>query len=334
MPGAADLAGHRDDPDQRPDQAPDHSPGRFQQRLDNLPDGHPSSPRNEDGSWRAPAVSLKDLELPIEDAPDDTEAPPNTSDQPRPSDATSDTWRKEVPGFKAAWESHLERWPETDRPAAGGFDDQTGLWRSEAGHPLTKEQIADTDDVLKQVKEVEKKVTGMMKSVETAVPGATLVGLDNRLKGEDRFREKVAYEKALEPDEPVGEIIDRIPDKIRYTCQFSPERYTDGYWDSRTQITHQGNELVRCKNMWEGQEYKGVNTRWLSTEGQIFEVQFHTPDSFAAKQLTHPAYERIRSRGGLGTEIPHLEDFQCTVTSKIEIPDRAEAIPDYRKEGY
>jgi hypothetical protein len=333
MPGAADLAGRRDDPDRPPDQAPDHSPGRLQQRLDNLPDGHPSSPRNEDGSLRAPAVSLKDLELPDAYTPIETEAPPDTEDQP-PSDATSDTWRKEVPGFKTAWEGHLERWPETDHPPAGGFDDQTGLWRSEAGLPLTKEQLADTDKILDQVKEVEFRVTRMMKSVETAVPGATLVGLDNRLKGEDRFREKVAYEKALEPDEQVSEIIDRIPDKIRYTYQLNPERYTDGYWDSHTQLTHQGNELVRCKNAWEDQEYKGINTRWLSTEGQIFEVQFHTPSSFEAKQLTHPAYERIRTRGGLGAELPQLEDFQRAVTSRVEIPDRAETIPDYHKEGY
>src|SRR5450432_4157819 len=145
MPGAADMAGRRDypessrpldqseppsdagrpvtdqrtgrgDPDRRADQPVDHSLARLQSRLDNLPDGHPSSPRDEDGSWRAPAVSLKDLELPIEDTPNDTEAPPGTADQPQPSDATSDAWRKEVPALRAAWESHLERWPETDRP--------------------------------------------------------------------------------------------------------------------------------------------------------------------------------------------------------------------------
>lgn len=332
MRGAADIPG-QEGVDSGPDQAPDHSPGRLQQRLDNLPDGHPSSPRDEDGSWRAPAVNLKDLELPIEDTPSETETPPDTEDQP-PSDATSDTWRKEVPGFKAAWESHLERWPEESHSSGDQPGNETGLWRSEAGHPLTKEQLTDTNNTLKQVREAELKVTGMMKSVEAAVPGAALVGLDNRLKGEDRFREKVAYETALEPDESIGEIIDRIPDKIRYTCQFSPESYTAGYWNTHTQLTHQGNELVRCKNAWEGQEYKGVNTRWLSVEGQIFEVQFHTPDSFEAKQLTHPAYERIRSRGGLGAEIPQLEDFQRNVTSKVEIPDRAETIPDYYKEGY
>ena len=100
MPGAADIPGRDDAPE--PSQPLDQ-PGRLQQRLDNLPDGHPSSPRDEDGSWRAPAVNLKDLELPIEDTPTDTEAPAATADQPSPSEATSDAWRKEVPGFRAAW---------------------------------------------------------------------------------------------------------------------------------------------------------------------------------------------------------------------------------------
>jgi hypothetical protein len=44
------------------------------------------------------------------------------------------------------------------------------------------------------------------------------------------------------------------------------------------------------KNYWTDAEYKGINTRWVTAEGQRFEVQFHTPDSFHAKhQVTHLA---------------------------------------------
>lgn len=49
--------------------------GALSGRLDALPDGHPSSAYDEDGSRRAPAASLRDLEL----DPDETPA-----DQPRP----------------------------------------------------------------------------------------------------------------------------------------------------------------------------------------------------------------------------------------------------------
>ena len=41
--------------------------------------------------------------------------------------------------------------------------------------------------------------------------------------------------------------------------------------------------MYYSKNYWADPEYKGINTRWLTAEGQRFEVQFHTPDSFHAK---------------------------------------------------
>ena len=49
-----------------------------------------------------------------------------------------------------------------------------------------------------------------------------------------------------------------------------------------------GHEMYLSKNSWGSQEYKGINTRWVTQEGQRFEVQFHTPESFHAKQnITH-----------------------------------------------
>ena len=59
-----------------------------------------------------------------------------------------------------------------------------------------------------------------------------------------------------------------------------------------------GHKMYQSKNSWGEVEYKGINTRWVTQEGQRFEVQFHTPESFHAKQnITHePAFERIRNR--------------------------------------
>jgi hypothetical protein len=37
------------------------------QRLDRLPDGHPSSPYHDDGSRKPPVMRLRDLELPLPD---------------------------------------------------------------------------------------------------------------------------------------------------------------------------------------------------------------------------------------------------------------------------
>ena len=47
---------------------------------------------------------------------------------------------------------------------------------------------------------------------------------------------------------------------------------------------------------WSDDKYKGINSQWIEPDsGQRFEVQFHTRISFEAKQLTHHAYERLRT---------------------------------------
>ncbi len=54
-----------------------------------------------------------------------------------------------------------------------------------------------------------------------------------------------------------------------------------------------GYEMCQSRNSWDDAEYKGINTRRVTGGGQRFEVQFHTPESFHARQyVTHGAYER------------------------------------------
>jgi hypothetical protein len=91
---------------------------------------------------------------------------------------------------------------------------------------------------------------------------------------------------------------------------------------------------VYVRNSWNDQEYKGINTRWRTLDGGLFEVQFHTPESFEAKQLTHKAYESLRSPGVSKAVRRKLENFQREVSMCIPEPDGVEEVLNYRKEGY
>ncbi len=62
----------------------------------------------------------------------------------------------------------------------------------------------------------------------------------------------------------------------------------------------------------------------------IFEVQFHTQASFEAKQLTHPAYEKLRSPGTPKAEQEDAARFQREISAKVPIPPGATEIADYR----
>jgi len=164
--------------------------------------------------------------------------------------------------------------------------------------------------------------------------GGWLEGFKFRLKGDDRLKEKVAEQLKAEPEKTSGEVLRKIPDAIRYTFCFQPENYVRGYYDIKATLEGYGHEMYLSNNSWSGQEYKGINTRWVTQEGQRFEVQFHTPESFHAKQyITHEAYERIRNPMTSRRELRELHAFQRAVSSQIEIPDGAARIPDYKKEG-
>ena len=92
---------------------------------------------------------------------------------------------------------------------------------------------------------------------------------------------------------------------------------------------------LQSTNYWGDPEYKGINTRWITQQGQRFEVQFHTPESFHAKEvLTHKAYERIRDTTTSRPELRELHAFQRELSAWIQVPDGAADIPDFKKEGF
>jgi hypothetical protein len=249
---------------------------------------------------------------------------PPAADDP----VASDSWREALPELRAMWQRHLERWPEVEQPPADRSGDEPGSWRGDGGQYLNKAENLVASHELDRVRSAEKAVSPALREVEAVVPGASLVGFENRLKGEDRFKEKVAEELYAKPGRSVTEITDRMPDVVRYTCEFSGDGYVAGYWAMRESLTERGYKLLLSRNSWEDDEYNGINTRWMTADRQRFEVQFHTPESFQAKQLTHHAYERLRAMGSTGAELPELEIFQREVSSRIPKPTGVTEIPD------
>ena len=125
-----------------------------------------------------------------------------------------------------------------------------------------------------------------------------------------------------------------MTDTIRYSFQYKETRYTQGVRTDIERLKDQGFKLHKLKNSWSEEQYKGINSQWIEPEtGQAFEVQFHTRISFEAKQLTHGAYERLRSKQADSFEELVLEAFQKKVTGEVPVPPGAEGIPDYPERG-
>jgi hypothetical protein len=322
----------------------------LQQRLTRLADGHPSSPNNEDGSPKPPIADLREFESAPEDdehaepghaeaehaEPGDAdaeraEAEHAESEPERGDDSGSEGWQAALPRLQQLWERHIEYWPAKQRSEVERSDDEPGSWRGDAGRYLNYEENLVTEHALDRVSKAEPEVSRTMKAVEADVPGARLVGLQYCLKGEDRFKEKVAEELRAKPDRSIGQIGDNLPDAVRYTYQIEANRYVDGYRDVCQELGQNGYEMEFSRNSWDSAQYRGINTRWRTPAGQLVEVQFHTLESFSAKQLTHQAYERIRSPAASDLERDELYAFQGEVAAQVAVPEGAPAIPDYRK---
>jgi hypothetical protein len=293
---------------------------------------------------------LRSLELPFPDERAETgqrkagtadnlaaepDGAPHSDTPGRPEGRHRSYWT-EVPHFERKWAEHEHGWPKHEQPAAtvDRLHDPPGSWRSDSNLLLGPEDNARTEDAIGRVQAVEPRVTTDLGEVaQKSAFGAELVGLEYRCKGEDRLKEKVAERLQNEIDRTPEEVVQAIPDAIRYTIHLDQENYVAGYRDASQRLEGVGYEMYHCKNQWENPEYKGINTRWMTPAGQRFEVQFHTAESYHAKQeVTHGAYERIRNSVTSRAEIAKLKEFQQEVSSWVPLPDGAKDI-DSRKDG-
>ncbi len=318
-----DLPAAPDRGDQRaPADAGRWSKADLQQRLEHLPPGHPSSLSRD----RPESSQARELRKP-EDA----------KNPDREADAIKRNYWSEVPRFLQSWADHVRRWPaERIAAAVDRTRDPAGSWRGDGNQYLNPEQHAQTRDVIAGVSRSEKKLTEHMGEAEREnTHGGWLEGLGHRLKGEERLKEKVAEKIEHEHNKSPGEVVRQITDAIRYTFCFESANYVGGYWDVKQRLEGREYRMVYSRNHWrDDPEYRGINTRWVTPEGQRFEIQFHTPESYHAKQgVTHGSYERLRSPLTQDEERHELRLYQREVCRWIAVPEEATGIVDYSPKG-
>jgi hypothetical protein len=239
-----------------------------------------------------------------------------------------DAWSEAVPELRATWENHKNRYPERVQPAPRTTPD--GSWVAGDHRRLTPEQNAEAAKACADLAdEGRRDILPALKRVESAEPGRRLAGLKHMLKGEDRLKEKIAERLTAKPGRTVQQILNGISDPVRFTFSYSPQRYAHGVLADVERLKAEGFELVKLKNLWTKEQYKGVNSQWRRPEtGLRVEVQFHTAESLEAKELTHEAYERIRSSAS-PAELEALQAFQGRVNAFLVTPEGTEEIRDY-----
>jgi hypothetical protein len=219
--------------------------------------------------------------------------------------------------------------PDRARAAADGGWRWKGLELSPAANRIADQELAGRRAAEGRDAEGgygEAGLTPAMRRIEAKLEHGTLVPDTERfaLKSPDRFKEKLAKMISLEPDSAPGDLARRIHDGIRYTLLFESRHYSDGVREAESRLADEGCSLVWRKPNWTGEEYKGINSQWRdASSGQLFEVQFHTPESWNAKQQTHGAYEKIENPSMTLEERERLRAYQREVAASVKVPPGA-----------
>jgi hypothetical protein len=244
--------------------------------------------------------------------------------------AAADTWNEKVTEFRWIWAEYQRKWPPEERRPVDRSSDPPGSWRGDGDRSLKVADNSRVEAACDLIAEREQeKISPALRAIESQDSDRHLIGFDDRLKGRDRVKEKVA-DRIEEKNRSPNEALSLIPDTIRYTFQYNQANYTQGVWADIGRLKGQGFELRKLKNSWSKEEYQGINSQWIEPDtGQRFELQFHTRISFEAKQLTHDAYERLRSGQLDEFERMVLKAFQRKVSAEVPVPLGATDIPDY-----
>ena len=216
-------------------------------------------------------------------------------------------------------------------PLSGDAEPDPIVWSDpEHGVSLTMTEHSYAVQALHGAQSVEPQLTQSMHDVQAAVPSSHLEGLDARLKSEDSYLRKVStdlQEKSLTGTPDVAAAIANMKDAVRYTFVVDDAHYVTSTETLADQLKAEGFSPVRSPtNSWGGAGYQGINSHWMDGSGHVFEVQFHTPESFAAKQITHPMYDEIRAPATPPERVIELVREQRGVFDAVPRPVGAETI--------
>jgi len=154
--------------------------------------------------------------------------------------------------------------------------------------------------------------------------GMDTMGIEYRIKGKDSYLRKIRTN--YKPDGNEYE----INDILRYTYGTSVKELSAKTLESIDKYSTLGYNTIRIKNIWldEDNPYNGINTIIQAPNGQKFEMQYHTPESFELKNgKLHELYEKQRLiTDEESAEFIALRNQMFELSNKLTVPDGIERI--------
>ena len=157
--------------------------------------------------------------------------------------------------------------------------------------------------------------------------GGYLDGLEYRIKSPSSVFEKVYLRPETTP-------ILEMHDIVRYTEIQAAENLVATTQKTIADLESRGYEIIKLKNTWidDINPYNGINAQVKSPEGQIFELQFHTPESFTLKnsEEMHGLYECQRVLDVDDIEYFEIQDKMFELSDSLTIPKDIETLENIK----
>ncbi len=154
--------------------------------------------------------------------------------------------------------------------------------------------------------------------------GMDLAGAEYRIKSRNSFLKKIR--RKYKPFDNQYE----VKDILRYTYTAPVEEFIEKVSRAIKLYSDSGYNTVEIKNYWldSRNPYNGINTTLRSPEGQTFELQYHTLESFEVKSgRMHELYEKQRPiKDVSSSEYIELADQMFELSDSMEIPNGIENV--------
>ncbi|WP_419745623.1 XopAD/skwp family type III secretion system effector [Xanthomonas phaseoli] len=238
----------------------------------------------------------------------------------------------------------LQRMPSM---AAGVMEDalealQQAGWIARSQPPAERLRAVQPQDIaaeaqalLERARQMEPQVTDMLQRI-AARHGGQLAGTQHQLKSYGSLQEKLKQRVALKK-QTLQEAAAGVNDALRYSVVLEPQDFTAGLRATLAALDDQGHARVKLTNQFTDYPpvFKAINVTLRSPEGALWEIQFHTPETFALKERFHDLYKRAHALavGGASRaeqrtlQAPALEAFK-----RVASPPGCEEIDNWQEE--
>ena len=243
-----------------------------------------------------------------------------------PQEMLAYTKAKSLDGDKKQYKKYKERLGKSYLPST--FDEfQNIKYGNAKEYGIIKSQYKGMKYYNKAV-ESEPLITSSVKAVAENC-GLETYGLKNRIKEKESYLRKIRAE--YKPDGNKYE----VKDVVRYTLGTDDAGVlVKGMENAIDELSKLGYNTVTVKNSWEDplNPYKGINTTVIAPNGQKFEIQYHTKESFEVKEKMHALYEKQRMiEDQFSNEYMKLSDEMFELSNQLSKPSEIERVKSYGK---